>query len=490
MANESANLDILSIDSINDLDFDDLESKLQSNLDEQLSDLEFLKEDREKIGNPETLGSTVMNIVWEQFLNQMANTAGEDFIRENRGLTLDLRNDSHIQTTENFEKGKIATHNNNIDYQKRHDDWKSNFQKDENGNVKRQYDNRSMTEKAVLTKEARTPFDKTRDQGSASVHKDHTVSAAEIIRDPHANAHLSKEEQIVFANSDTNLKDLDSSANTSKGDSTMTEWLNSERNGEKPAERFNIDEEKLREDDKVAREEYDKLKKEGEQKSKEAGKKSQKEEAFKITGKALRTLIMQLLSELIKEVIRKLITWLMSVKRSTELLLESIKSALSSFVKKLKNHLISAGTSVVSTITTAIFGPVVRTINKAFTMLKQGWASLKEAISYLKNPENKTKPIGFLILEVGKIVIAGLSAVGALVLGEVIEKSLMTIPFLAFDIPIIGSLASILGLLLGGLVSGIIGALAISLIDKIITKKKKGLAIEKEITQGDRKSVV
>lgn len=84
--------------------FQDLELQLQNELSSQLSDLELLHKDTKKIGNPESLGSIVMGIVWEQFCNQMANTAGEDFIRENGNLTLDLRNDAHIQTTENFER--------------------------------------------------------------------------------------------------------------------------------------------------------------------------------------------------------------------------------------------------------------------------------------------------------------------------------------------------------------------------------------------------
>jgi hypothetical protein len=62
-----------------------------------------------------------MNVVWEQFMNQVAVTAGEDFINENRGLTLDLRNSAHIQTTERFDKGEIATHNDKINYKERYD---------------------------------------------------------------------------------------------------------------------------------------------------------------------------------------------------------------------------------------------------------------------------------------------------------------------------------------------------------------------------------
>ena len=39
------------------------------------------------------------------------------------------------------------------------------------------------------------------------------------------NAHLSKEEQIAFANSDKNLNEMRSDLNRSKKDTPMTEWL-------------------------------------------------------------------------------------------------------------------------------------------------------------------------------------------------------------------------------------------------------------------------
>lgn len=485
MANENAVLEITEIDNADSFDFNELETKLQNDLDSQLSELEFLKKDREKIGSPENLGKTVMDVVWEQFLNQLATTAGEDFIKENRGLTLDLRDEAHIQTTENFTNGKIAAHNDKIDFQKRYDDWQDNFRKDDNGEIETKYDNRSNSYQKVLKKDARKPFDENRDMGSSAVHKDHTVSAAEIIRDPEANAHLDKREQIYFANGDKNLKDLDAVANQSKGDSNMNDWLNSERNGEKPAERFNLDEEKLREDGRIAREEYENLKEEGKRKTIEAGKQSQKEETFRITGKALRAVVMQLLAELIKEVIRKLILWFKTTQKNLESLLNYIKSAINSFLSKLKMHLESAGSTLITTIATAILGPIVRTIKKVWIMLKQGWRSLKEAIIFLKSPDNKNKPFGRLMLETGKIVIAGLSAAGAIVLGEVIEKGLMSVPLFAFEIPIIGSLASLIGLFMGGLVAGIVGAIAMSLIDKAVAKQQMVEVVKKEIKKGN-----
>jgi|SRR5680860_217909 len=480
MANENAVLEITEIDNADSFDFNELETKLQNDLDSQLSELEFLKEDREKIGSPENLGKTVMNVVWEQFLNQLATTAGEDFIKENRGLTLDLRDEAHIQTTENFENGNIAKHNDKIDFQKRHDDWQDNFQRDDNGDIKLADKYKTDDYQKVLKEEARKPFDKNRDKGSAAVPKDHTVSAAEIIRDPEANAHLEKQEKIDFANGNKNLKDLDAAANCSKSDRKMDDWLNSERNG-KPAERFNIDEEKLREDDRIAREEYENLKEKGERKTIESGKQSKKEETFRITGKALRAVVMQLLAELIKEVIRKLILWFKTTQKNLESLLNYIKSAINSFISKLKTHLVGAGSTLITTIATAILGPIVRTIKKVWTMLKQGWRSLKEAITFLKSPDNKNKPFGRLILETGKIVIAGLSAAGAIVLGEVIEKGLMSVPVFAFEIPILGSLASLIGLFMGGLVAGIVGAVAMSLIDKAVAKQQMAEVVKREM---------
>lgn len=243
-----------------EVNLDDLEQRLQADLEEKFEDLNFLREECEYIDNPDHLGETVMNVVWEQFMNQVAVTAGEDFIKENSGLTLDLRTEAHIQTTENFAKGKIATHNTKINYQQRYDEWQTNFVRDENGNVVT-HTTRSGKEEATLVKGARKPFDDGRPSGSAEKHTDidHTISAAEIIRDPAANAHMTKEEQIAFANSEENLNEMDSSLNRSKGDMSMTEWLdNPNANGQKPNEIFDIsdeDDKKMRQKDIEAREE-------------------------------------------------------------------------------------------------------------------------------------------------------------------------------------------------------------------------------------------
>ncbi len=468
------------------MDFDELESKLDSELEEQMADLDGLEDDREKIGNPDTIGHTVMNVVWEQFINQVGVIAGEDFIKENRNLTLDLRDSAHIQTTDNFAKGKIATHNDKIDYQQRYDDWQANFQHDENGNVIT-HQTRSGKEEATLVNGARKPFDQGRPVGSVErgTDMDHTVSAGEIIRDAEAKAHMTKDEQIAFANSDANLNEMDAGQNRSKGDKAMTDWLdNPNKNGQKPNEIFDISEEqdkKYREKDAEARAEYEKQKKEGEQRSIETGKQSQKEEAMRIGGKALRSVVMGLLASLIKDIIRKLISWFRSGNRKLSTFIDSVKEAIKSFVSNMKEHLLNAGNTPATTIATAIFGPVIGMIKKAWIFLKQGYKSVKEAIKFLKDPVNKNMPFSLKMMEVGKIVIVGLTAGGAIVLSEVIEKGLMTIPGFAFEIPLLGSLASLVGMFLGALVSGLFGALALNLIDRLIAKKLKRINTQQQI---------
>lgn len=504
------------------VDFDELESKLESELEEQMSDLEGLEQDSEKIGTPDTLGETVMNVVWEQFINQIGVVAGEDFINENRGLTLDLRKSKHVQTGDNFKKavelnGKIdalakkvesgeasikerlelkkmqikgnslvANHNRDIDYQKRYDSYQSNFQYDEKGNIITKYDRIDEEDKAVLKSGYRIPFDTERKKdskkvGSASVHMDETVSIGELCRDPEVNAHMDKEDIIAFDISDDNLNPMSGSANESKNDHKAEKWLKSERNGQKPADRFDIDEEQIREKDEHAREILEKKVEKGRKESEKTGKESIKAEAKLIGEQALRSILMGLLASFIKDIIRKLIAWFRTGKRELNTFIDSIKEAIKSFILNIKTHLLNAGNTLVTTIATAILGPVIGMIKKAWIFLKQGYSSVKQATKFLKDPANKNMPFSLKIMEVGKIVIVGLTAGGAMVLSEVIEKGLLTIPGFAFEFPLLGSLANIIGVFLGALVSGLIGALALNIIDRAISNKLRKLNIEQQI---------
>ncbi|MCT6922157.1 MAG: cation diffusion facilitator family transporter [Staphylococcus epidermidis] len=494
MANENAifnNEDKLNEELTESFDFDELEEKLQSQLEEELAEINFLTEEKEQIGNPDNLGNVIMDVVWEQFLNQVAVTAGEDFIKENNGLHLDLRNEAHIQTPENFAKGKIATHN-----YKSKEQLEQNYDRFNNKphkEFRKEHVNSGMDDTlkraGKLKKEGidtvtdlytgrQIPTDTKLENGQhnpKAAQREHVNSSAELYKDPSLQMSYSDKELADIINDPDNLQGYTTAErNNRKSDKSPSEMHEKDKN--KHWEKAKKKADDLR----------NKKRKEGEDRLKKEGRKTQKEEAFRIGGKALRAVIMQLLAELVRNIIAKLIKWFKSTKKSLDSLLGSLKEAIHEFIGKMKTHLINAGNTVFSTVATAIIGPVFGTIKKVWMLLKQGWSSLKNAVNYIKNPANKGKPVSLLLMEVGKIIIAGLTGAGALVLGEVIEKGLMAIPIFAFEIPLLGSFANILGIFLGAIVSGIIGAIAINLLDKLIAKKKKNEVQEATIDKGNK----
>jgi len=469
------------------VDFDELEKSLQDEIDRELLDVDLLVKDREIVENPNVLGESIKAVIWDQFLNQMGVNAGDTFIAENNGQRLDLSKDAHIQTSDNFANGKIATHNTHIDYQQRYNDWQANFEKDADGNIMM---HTTRTGKVVenLVSGARDRFDENRPSGSAArgTNMDHTVPAAEIIRDPRANAHLSQSEQVDFANSKENLYEMDASLNKSKSDLATDEWLdNPNANGQKPSEIFDISEEKekeLREVNKKAREEYEKRLKEGEKRSVETGKQSMKEEAVRIGNQTAKAVLFSLLAGLLREIVGGFVSWIVSKDKSLKSLLLSLRDAFLSFVKKFKFHFFNAVEIAVTVVLEAIFGPIVRLFRRIWMLLKQGFRSLRQAIVYLKNPANQEKSSDIKAMEIGKIVIAGLSAVGAIFLTQGIEAGLTYLgqycPALIYEIPVLGSLASIIAIFLGGLTTGIVGALFMLVIDKTIERTKAEMTEE------------
>jgi hypothetical protein len=463
----------------NDFNLEDLEIQLTSDLEDSFEDLEFLKDEELKIGDPVSIGETMENVIWEQFQIAIGTNAGEDFIEDNNGVNFDPRKSAHNQTTDNFAKGKIAKNNSEIDYQKRYDDHQAKFQKNEDGTNKT-FTDKTGQSKEIIQKRARDSFDKDRPTGSKEkkTDMDHNISAAEIIRDPGINAHMTKEEQIKFANSDKNLNEMNASHNRSKSDKKMEEWLDkSNANGQKPSDIFDdLDKKKekeYRKKDKEARRELEKQKQDGEKKSIEAGKRSRVKEGRKMAKHGMKAVLMGLLADLLKTIIKKLVQWFKSASKNFNTFIDNMKDAIKSFFKDFKKHLKQAGDTFATSVATAVLGPIVRTIKKTWMFLKQGWKSLKEAINYVKNPENKNKSLSEIMLNISKIIIGGLTIGGALVLGEAIEKGLtVTVPVLAFEIPLLGSIASIIGIFLGSLIAGLIGALGLNLIDSFITKKQ------------------
>lgn len=474
------------------VDFDELENKLDSDLEEQMADLKGLEEDRDKIGSPDSLGKTVMNVVWEQFINQVGVIAGEDFIRENRGLTLDLRNSAHIQTVENFKEGKIAEHNYISQQQLKenhnryintpHSEFRKKYVDPTMDNTLERagtlHSNGTETVKDIYTGRrisTKTKLEDGRNNPEAA-QREHVKPSAEIYKDPSLQMAYDNEQLAAIINDPNNLQGYTTAErNNRKSDNSANEMEDKDKN--KHWEKAN-----KRSEDYIQGK-----KEEGENRLIKEGKATQKEEAFRIGGKALRSVVMCLLANLVKEVIQKLVAWFRNGSKKLNSFIDSLKAAIKSFISNLKEHLLNAGNVLVTTIATAIFGPVVGVIKKAWILLKQGYNSVKQAIKFLKDPANKAMPFSIKMMQVGKIVIAGLTAGGAIVLSEVIEKALMTVPPFSIEIPLLGSLASLIGMFLGALVSGLIGALALNVIDRLIAKRLKN---ENDTQQLDKKNEI
>lgn len=487
--NEQENVlleDVISEEFESDFDFDEFEKELEAGVEEW----KFLKDEKEKINNVDELGKVVMDTIWDQFIIQMGAVAGEEFIKENRGLKLDLRDEVHIQTAENFAKGKIATHNyiSSDQLKRNYDRYKNKPHKefrDEfvdpgmDATLQRAgklYEQGIETVTDIYTGKqipTKTKLENGKNNPQAA-QREHVKSSNELYSDPSLQMANSDQELASIINDPENLQGYTTAKrNNSKSDKSASEMDDADKT--KLWEKAN----------KKAEEFVEKKKKEGEQRLIEEGKKTQKEEALRMGGKALQATLMALLMGLVKEIIGKLIHWLKSESKSLNTFIEEVKAAIAEFFINIKQRILSAGMSVGTSVLTAIYGPIVSTIQRVWSLIKQGGRSVKEAIDYIKKPENRNQSYEVLMLEVGKILITGTVGVGGVFLSEAIEKVLLPVPGFGIPIPIIGTMANVIGMFLGGLIAGVVGAFLLNQIDKIIAKKKKNDLTVQQIDKGN-----
>lgn len=114
MENNIGNVDLVELDS----KIDDL-SKSNSKL----------KQDNNDIASSKMIADQISQVVWEQFIIQIGETAGQDFIKDNHDLNLNLRKADHCLSEEDFNRRNLPSHNfdNQNKYQERYDTFESNF---------------------------------------------------------------------------------------------------------------------------------------------------------------------------------------------------------------------------------------------------------------------------------------------------------------------------------------------------------------------------
>ena len=480
MTKENAIFDqkeVLNEDFIEFFDFDELEKDLQSQLDEDLSDLEFLKEEKEKIGNPDALGEIILNEIWTQFGNQIGldmtnETLNQKYDREHQGETYDdigkeVMQDPKYKKANNEMKEQQISGNLKDEYTGKNINQNDKANLDHVVSRKELYENARRKQAGIDTKDLAN-MDENLKATNESLNKSKGAKSIDEYTDPAKREQREKDlrEQNEHAN-----KKID---NSNKSD--REKQMEKEKNDKRLNDKLDADDELMKKVDAEARKAINKdiIKGVAKETAKKAGKDALKQMA--VTG----------LFALLKEVMNGFVRFLKSKAKSFKNFLEELKNAIKSFLNKIINILHTGVSSAIGTIASEIFGPIVSTFKKLSSLIKQGVSSLMEAIRYLRNKDNKNKPFSIKVAQVGKIITVGLVAGGAIFLGDFFEKLLLSVPGMQVELPLLGSLANVIGMFLASLVSGLVGAIGINLIDKFIAKKQKAEATKSILEKGNQ----
>lgn len=475
MSNENAVLEEEVILEDDYVDFEEIEEKLQNQLDEELSDLSFLEEEKDKIGNPDNLGNVVLDEIWKQFGNQIG---------------LDITNETLIQKYDREHPESYDKVGKKVMQDKAYKEANKKMKDEQkSGKLKDEYTGKKIKQ-------------------NDTANLDHVVSRKEIYENQRRKqANLSTEK---LANKTENLKPTNESLNKSKKEKSVDEYISKREQREKDLKEQNrrakekIDNSNMSDSEKKQQKKNldkrlqdkldadDELMKKADKEARKAINKNIRNEAVKEVGKkagkdALKTIAVTALFSMLKEIMNGLVRFFKSKSKSFNSFLSEMKTAITSFFKKIGNLFQSGASSFIGTVVSEIFGPIVSTFKKLASLIKQGISSVIDAIKYLKDESNKGKPLSIKIAQVGKIITSALVAGGAIFLGELFEKILEShVPtIMKKEIPLLGSLANVIGLFLASLISGVVGAIVINLIDKFIAKRQKSNVVESLVDKGN-----
>lgn len=454
-----------------ELSLDDIENRLEAELEVQFSDLEFLEEEREKIGNPDTLGNVILNEIWTQFGNQIG---------------LDMTSETLIQAYEKQHPEQPKKYNKAIG----DDIMKDERYKEANKAMKEQQQAGELTD--TYTGKKLGPHDK--------ANLDHVVSRKEIYEN--ARRKQAGIDTKDLANKKENLAPTNESLNKSKNDKKVKQYVDKRKQREEDLKKQNeaqikkindsnqSDVEKQAEREKINKRLQDKLDADDEL-MKQADKKARKainhdirvgvakQTAKKAGMDALKVMAVSALFDLLKSIMNGLVRFFKEKQKSFKQFLLEMKESLKNFISHILSFLRAGASSAIGTVISEIFGPIVDMFKKLASFIKQGTATIIEAIHYLADKDNRDKPLDIKIAQVGKIVTAGLAAAGAIIGGELIEKALP--PALDIKIPLLGSLANIIGMFLASVLSGVVGAIVINRIDLYIAKRQRNENLDNQI---------
>ena len=449
---------------------DELEKTLQ-----EIEDLKQQMTGSEADTLVEACKTSAMNIITSQF--GLAS------------LFIDSRDGGSVTTLYNFDEGITSTETDKLKYQSyksNNDDSKKfkyvrkevgydkNFPKMRKEHFKTNEQVIDAYTGKVLPKDRRTQLD-------------HIVSAKEIESNSKNHLFLSTEERANMAIKDTNLAFTSESINTSKQDKSMSEFLETKKRGKgiTNKERYEIDEKKAMEKDKIAR-------------------KAIKAEINKATFKKYSTELLQtgakdaakmalyssigvVLNEFSKALFRTIKEIFSNYKNeSLKELFIRFKVNIKEVVEKLKNEWKDIFSNSIEGAVTAFFSNLLvfainlfaTTLKKLVSMIRAGFVSLVQAVKIMVNPpENMT--FEEASYQAAKIMITGLIGAASLGLAAAVEKFLQAIPglqpIMMFPIPFLENqtVSDVLAVTLTSVLAGVLTTIVIYSMDKFKDNNKK-----------------
>ncbi|EIC75809.1 hypothetical protein [Streptococcus oralis] len=476
MANELLVLNTEEVNESENLNYDELEELLEEQFTMEFSNLKKLEVECKEISSPDKLGDVILDEIWNQFGNQIG---------------LDMTSDTLLkQYNDNRDKPKEYTKviGKSILEDKRFKDAKNNMKdKLRSGTLKDEYTGKTL-------------------KINEKVNLDHVVPRKQIFENPWRK--IADIETVDLANKSENFAATNESLNKSKGAKSNSDYIKNkelrERNlreqvkkANEKIDKMNISDAEKRNlkaennkrlNDKLAADSKRMLKSEKTAKkaiNKDIAKKASVRMANKAGKDAIKAMFVAALFGMLKEIMNALVRYFKAKKQSFDTFIEEMKKALHSFFVKIKDFIKVGVDSFVGSIVGEIIGAFNQKLQKLPNLIKQLFGSIRESISYLSNPENQTHSTAIKIAHISKIITSGLVAVGAMFLGEYFEKYLLTIPNFGNPIPLLGTIANILGMFLASLLTGILGAIIINGLDQFISKK---LIEENQKQEADKKN--
>lgn len=311
-------------------------------------------------------------------------------------------------------------------------------------------------------------------------HLEHVVSAKEIHTNDTVRMLNTKEEMKELINNKDNTLYADSSANQSKADKPLVDWMNEKKNGrdETNAERFNIDKEAAITADKKARNSINQetARKEFNHYAKSMTKDALSQGGLMAMRQGLGVVFTEVTFVIFDEIpkIFKEMKNNFSMSKLFEKIGSMIETAFNRVKDKFSDILEAMGkgflAGVFSSITTTVINIFFSTSKNIVRIIRQSWASFVEALKIIFiNPENL--PFSERMHAAAKIILTGLSLITGVLLEEAMNKLLQSTGIVS--IPIIGGLLlEVIPVFIGTLVSGLLSVSILYLLDNHLTVNK------------------